>query len=236
MKPLKRRTEGLSLSDPDYSAMQPQLAIIGRLASGNCDTVLDYGAGNSPYRHLFNCRRYITADVEQNESNSIDILLDKQHPALPLAPGSVDIVLCMDVLEHVPDDKALLQLLHGVLKPGGTLILGIPFIYREHEYPNDFRRYTSAGIERLLIGHNFSILSLNKLGNAFYVAAGLLYERMIMNGEIDRSGIAERALRKLYRMFIPLLNLTLFSIGCRQDAGVFSRILTIATKPSGEQS
>ncbi len=44
-----------------------------------------------------------------------------------IAPASYDVVVCLDVLEHVPDPKAMVKQLAGYLKPGGRLIVHAPF-------------------------------------------------------------------------------------------------------------
>ena len=46
--------------------------------------------------------------------------------ALPLPDGSVDIALCNHVMEHVPDDAALLREAWRVLRPGGRMVVGVP--------------------------------------------------------------------------------------------------------------
>jgi SAM-dependent methyltransferase len=45
---------------------------------------------------------------------------------LPLADESVDRVICTEVLEHVPDDRALVAELGRVLRPGGTMAISVP--------------------------------------------------------------------------------------------------------------
>jgi SAM-dependent methyltransferase len=45
---------------------------------------------------------------------------------LELEPGSIDAVLCLDVLEHLFDPWAVVRKLDPLLKPGGVLIASIP--------------------------------------------------------------------------------------------------------------
>jgi 2-polyprenyl-3-methyl-5-hydroxy-6-metoxy-1,4-benzoquinol methylase len=46
--------------------------------------------------------------------------------AIPLAPRSQDVVVCLGVLEYVPDPAAVLASIRGVLRPGGHLIVSFP--------------------------------------------------------------------------------------------------------------
>ncbi len=68
---------------------------------------------------------------------------------LPFADNSVDLVLALDVLEHVPDVAVLEQAMR-VLKPGGTLLLSVPAFqwlwgFRDED-AGHLRRYTKAQI------------------------------------------------------------------------------------------
>jgi SAM-dependent methyltransferase len=45
---------------------------------------------------------------------------------LPIADGSADAAVMLDVLEHVADPAAVLAELHRVLRPGGVLVLSVP--------------------------------------------------------------------------------------------------------------
>lgn len=66
------------------------------------------------------------------------------------APGSLDLVLCLDVLEHLVDPWTTLQRLQTLLRPGGRLIASLPNV-RHHSVllPLLFTgrwRYETAGI------------------------------------------------------------------------------------------
>ena len=58
--------------------------------------------------------QYVTADLE---SPLADLHFDVQQ--IPLADGSVDVVICNHIMEHVADDRRAMRELHRVLKPGG---------------------------------------------------------------------------------------------------------------------
>lgn len=49
-----------------------------------------------------------------------------ENISLPLPDGSLDLILCLDVLEHLVDPWRLMKRLHVLLKPGGVIIFSIP--------------------------------------------------------------------------------------------------------------
>jgi SAM-dependent methyltransferase len=64
---------------------------------------------------------YATADIVPGRA---DLRLDLEQLDVP--SESVDVVLCVHVLEHVHDDRAALRELHRVLAPGGWGIVQVP--------------------------------------------------------------------------------------------------------------
>lgn len=66
---------------------------------------------------------------------------------LPLKDESVDQILNIAVLEHVPNPQKVIAEIHRVLKPGGKLLCEIPFMQGFHASPYDFQRYTYEGMK-----------------------------------------------------------------------------------------
>jgi SAM-dependent methyltransferase len=56
-----------------------------------------------------------------------DLRLLEADGSLPLEHGSVDLVWCSEVLEHVADTDHVLLEVRRVLKPGGRLLATVPF-------------------------------------------------------------------------------------------------------------
>jgi SAM-dependent methyltransferase len=118
-----------------------------RFASGR---VLDFGAGSAPYRDLFHCDEYLTVDIAAGghpATRKVAAVLYDGH-ALPFPAEHFDFILCSEVLEHVFNLEEVLGELQRVLKPGGYLLVTVPFVWEEHERPYDFARYTSFARSR----------------------------------------------------------------------------------------
>jgi SAM-dependent methyltransferase len=56
-----------------------------------------------------------------------DLRLVEPDGSLPLDHSSVDLVWCSEVLEHVPDTAHLLLEVRRVLRPGGRLLVTVPY-------------------------------------------------------------------------------------------------------------
>jgi SAM-dependent methyltransferase len=73
---------------------------------------------------------------------------------LPYRDDSFDLVSCIDVLEHLRDDRRAAAELARVLAPGGLLVMTVPayqFLWGDHdELYGHFRRYRVSGLKRRL--------------------------------------------------------------------------------------
>jgi SAM-dependent methyltransferase len=137
--------------------------------------VLDAGAGEAPYRLLFGHCAYVTQDwpgsVHETGRGS-DILADLHD--LPVEDASFDAVVCTEVLEHVAEPASVLAELSRVLRPGGRLLLTVPFVIELHEEPHDHYRYTSHGLRGLLERAGFTEIDVRPSTGWFATVAQTL--------------------------------------------------------------
>ncbi len=85
-----------------------------------------------------------------------------------------DIILCMNVLEHVFDFYKAIDSIHKSLVFGGVAIITIPVFYPLHDEPNDYWRFTEYSLRKLL--KKFSQIKIKRYGIrqypfAYYIEA-----------------------------------------------------------------
>jgi SAM-dependent methyltransferase len=107
--------------------------------------VLDVGAGDRPYAHLF--PDAVAFDTPGNAHADLHGTID----AIPVGDASFDVVLCLQVLEHVPDPAAAVRELRRVVRSGGRVLLSTHGVYPFHPNPDDLWRWTQQGLERLFL-------------------------------------------------------------------------------------
>lgn len=136
--------------------------------------VLDVGAGSCPYRPLFAHCVYQTQDFkalhgEQLRSGGyggIDYVCDAT--AIPVEPGSFDVVLCTEMIEHVPRPDDVITEFARILKPGGTLLLTAPLGSGIHQEPyHYYGGFTPYWYQRFLGEAGFDAIRIESNGGSY---------------------------------------------------------------------
>jgi len=129
--------------------------------------LLDLGCGHVPYYEMYKfcTTETVCVDWENtlHRNKLLDAVVDINKP-LPIKSDSFDTVLLMDVLEHVAHPFELIAEISRVLRPGGKLIVGVPFFYWLHEQPHDFFRYTEFALEYMCESNALHVISLVPYG------------------------------------------------------------------------
>lgn len=142
--------------------------------------ILDAGAGELKYKPFCAHLNYVSQDFAQYDGKGdgaglqtsawdqtkLDIVSD--IASIPEPDSSFDAVMCIEVLEHLPDPIAALREFARLLRDGGTLILTAPFCSLTHFAPYHFstgfnRYFYEAWLPQL----GFEIVELRFNGNYF---------------------------------------------------------------------
>ncbi len=135
--------------------------------------LLDVGCGQMPFRHLLPASTsYTGIDIPDATAfgmrrNPEVIEFNGMH--IPFPDNHFDAILCTEVLEHAAHPEVLVAEMHRVLRPGGKLVLTVPFSARVHHIPYDFHRFTSYGLKQLFGA--FGKLAVEERGNDLAVIA-----------------------------------------------------------------
>jgi len=187
--------------------------------------ILDAGAGE--LRNKKHCEHliYVSQDFNQYHGHDktefndglgprtwdvskIDIVSD--IISIPLADESFDIILCSEVLEHVPDPCLALNELERLLKPNGTLILTAPFNANVHFAPYFFcTGFSKYWYKTNLEKRNFTIQEITPNGNWF----------TLLQQELCRLGSSEKMERRPFWPFACLFaNLVIWYLQARKQS------------------
>lgn len=142
--------------------------------------ILDAGAGELRFAPLCRHLNYVSQDFAQYDGSGdgvglqcgtwdqsrLDIVCD--IASIPEPDDSFDAVMCVEVLEHIPNPLAALDEFARLIRPGGLLILTAPFVSFTHMAPfhfcTGFSRYFH---QRQLEERGFEIVELQANGNYF---------------------------------------------------------------------
>jgi SAM-dependent methyltransferase len=150
--------------------------VLSRHASG---WMLDIGVAEKPYGPLFapHLERYIGLEYPPVADNLHPEIWDKlptivdnvqvfgDARRLPFADATFDTVASFEVLEHIDSPEMVVAEMARVAKPGGRVLLTVPFAAPHHQLPFDHWRFTRPGLEGLLARHGLRVELLEGRGN-----------------------------------------------------------------------
>jgi len=125
-------------------------------------TILEIGAGAreaNKRRFGGGVRNYWRSDITQWPGSKLDLFCDCTQ--MPFETASLDAVLCSEVLEHIRNFSQAISELSRVIRPGGYLVLTMPFFFPLHGVDKkaygDFWRVTPGNL-KIIFGGAFYLL------------------------------------------------------------------------------
>ncbi|USI74206.1 class I SAM-dependent methyltransferase [Sphingomonas morindae] len=92
--------------------------------------------------------------------------------AVALPDGGYDLIVLLDVLEHIPDDRGALTVLRAKLAPGGTLLMTVPaapWMWSAHDVAHHHhRRYTARSFAAVMRDGGFRVRHLSHFNTLLF--------------------------------------------------------------------
>lgn len=145
------------------------------------DLLLDCGAGTGRFAREMeaDCRVMVLDDHEE----ALRLLRTRFRPEqilslagdqVPLPAASLDYVTALDVLEHTPDDRAVVAGFQRLLKPGGVALVTVPAsmaLWSDwDEALHHYRRYSRPQLRALFPAEEWEVLHVNYTNILVYPA------------------------------------------------------------------
>lgn len=182
--------------------------------------VLNAGAGWRDVSHLVE-GELVNQDLTYLGDDRKNIQIISPLHEIPRPDDSFDCILNIAVMEHVGNPREVMYELCRVLKPGGHMILSVPFLQPEHKVPTDFQRYTRDGLMRLCTDAGLIVVESKPVFSVYHTLHWIVREWLMM-----KRSISFRVLRVL---LLPILGVAARRSTLTSDV-VASAFMVIARK------
>ena len=152
--------------------------------------VLDAGSGRLPEQQLRSEILATGATLETLDflpGEGVDHVADVADTKLP--EQSYDAILCMQVLEHVPNPQAVCAELYRMARPGAHVMVSAPQSAWLHNLPYHYFHYTNIGMRKILEEAGFEVLTMEAQGGHFATLAVMHhYTCRVLDGLAEQRG------------------------------------------------
>jgi SAM-dependent methyltransferase len=132
-------------------------------------TALDIGAGAGRNTRVL-LEHGLDAIAIENEATGINLCQKNQIPCLqgnvlnlPFPDNSINLIILMDVLEHIEDHEKAINEIHRILEVNGKLILSVPMDMKLWSFHDEIslhiRRYERKEILQIIKNEKFEIIT-----------------------------------------------------------------------------
>lgn len=153
--------------------------------------VLDLGSKNgtsSYYQHIKqsdDCQITFTDLVPAPGVVQVDV-----EKVFPFPDCTFDTVISFHLMEHVYDFWKMPSEIHRVLKPGGRVIVSVPFIHEYHADPTDYWRMSSDAVVKLFQSAGLKVLNEQLVGEGITTYAATKVMGMILPKSLKPFGLS----------------------------------------------
>jgi SAM-dependent methyltransferase len=157
---------------------------LDRLNLPDSARVLDAGCGSG--RTLEDLVQYGTVSGLELDPDAAEVAASRgigevnvgRLEELPWDAGTFELITCLDVLEHVSDDRRALAELRRVCRPGGWLLVTVPAyqaLWSLHDAANHhYRRYSRRGLRLAAVEAGWRLVRMTSFNSILLPAAAVV--------------------------------------------------------------
>lgn len=166
---------------------------LGAYARGH---LLDLGCGQAPlygvYGPLVTNITCVDWAGSLHAVRHADLLADLNETC-PLPDDTYDTILCTDVIEHLQHPERMFMDAARMMRSGGHLILGTPYLYPLHELPHDYFRCSASALDMMARAAGLTVIELRPYGTYRHVL-GVMLAKKLQHVPLVRSLVPRLAL------------------------------------------
>ncbi len=131
--------------------------------------VYDLGCGKRSYESfiLNTASKYVGVDWSNSIHDLTADIVSNLNKPLAIKPAIADTVISLSVMEHLCEPEVMLRSAYSLLRPGGKIVLQVPFQWQVHEAPHDYFRFTPFGLRHLFEKAGFDNIEVTPTGGFF---------------------------------------------------------------------
>ncbi len=167
------------------------LSLVDTIIDDSVDRIIDYGCGTgeliNKLNNIYKNVEVFGADISEKAlfycrdngiNNVLNLNIEKPKK------NYYDVVLCLDVIEHIENDTDFLNKVYDLLRIGGKLVLTVPaynFLWSGEDYiSNHIRRYTKGEIKNKIIQAGYKIVKISYFNIFLFIplVCVLLFKRI----------------------------------------------------------
>ena len=143
-----------------------------------------HGPVNEHLEKIVTSRNFELVTLDIDKKHAPDILIDLTECSNVIPSDSFEVVIAIEVLEHILDPKKAINECGKILTKQGVLIFSTPWIVPIHDRPFDYHRFTPQALQELC--KDFSSVAIYARGNYFDSIVLLMLRGLFIKGVAPR--------------------------------------------------
>ena len=178
-----RAIEAMIAAEDSHPWYQARLLLVKKVLTGfdsKNTHIMDFGCGSGAA--LETCMKHGFKKVMGFDTSQLCVTASQSRGVnarlignvFPVLDSKYDLILCLDVLEHLENDNSNLRQLKNLLNLNGKILITVPahqFLWSKHDEDNHhFRRYSKQSLTKLVSDSQLQIVSMRYWNSVLFPA------------------------------------------------------------------